>query len=66
MVELEPDYGQNQKIIHQNSLLILAAGHFLKKLWIEDMSFHPDTSFKSNDIIELWQNRINRLLKVNE
>ena len=38
----------------------------LKKLWIEDMSFHPDTSFKSNDIIELWQNRINRLLKVNE
>ena len=38
----------------------------LKKLWIEDLSFHPDTSFKSNDIIELWQNRINRLLKVNE
>ena len=38
----------------------------LKKLWIEDMFFHPDTSFKSNDIIELWQNRINRLLKVNE
>ena len=38
----------------------------LKKLWIEDMSFHPDTSFESNDIIELWQNRINRLLKVNE
>ena len=38
----------------------------LKKLWIEDMSFHPDTSFKSNAIIELWENRINRLLKVNE
>ena len=38
----------------------------LKKLWIEDMSFHPDTSFKSNTIIELWENRINRLLKVNE
>ena len=38
----------------------------LKKLWMEDMSFHPDTSFKSNDIIEIWQNRINRLLKVNE
>ena len=21
----------------------------LKKLWIEDMCFHPDTTFKSND-----------------
>ena len=38
----------------------------LKKLWIKDMSFSPDTNFKSNDIIELWQDRINRLVKVNE
>tara|TARA_Y100001935_G_scaffold245186_1_gene238488 strand:+ start:21 stop:698 length:678 start_codon:yes stop_codon:yes gene_type:complete len=38
----------------------------LKKLWIEDMSFSPDTNFKSNDIIELWHDRINRLVKVNE
>ena len=30
------------------------------------MSFSPDTNFKSNDIIELWQDRINRLVKVNE
>ena len=38
----------------------------LKKLWIEDMSFNPDSNFNSNDIIELWQDRINKLLKVNE
>ena len=38
----------------------------LKKLWIKDMSFKPDTDFKSQIIIDLWQNRINRLLKLNE
>ena len=38
----------------------------LKKLWIQDISFQPETDFKTKAIIDLWQNRINRLLKVNE
>ena len=38
----------------------------LKKLWVQDMYFKPDAGFKSRVIIDLWQNRINRLLKLNE
>ncbi len=34
----------------------------LKNLWIKDRSFKPNTVNDSNQIIELWNNRINKLL----
>ena len=34
----------------------------LKNLWIKDRSFKPNIASNSNQIIELWNNRINKLL----
>ena len=34
----------------------------LKNLWIKDRSFKPNIASDSNQIIELWNNRINKLL----
>ena len=38
----------------------------IEKLWTQDMSFKPEKDLKTKVIIDLWQKRINRLLKVNE
>tara|TARA_B100001939_G_scaffold81047_1_gene68918 strand:+ start:4670 stop:6160 length:1491 start_codon:yes stop_codon:yes gene_type:complete len=38
----------------------------IEKLWTQDMSFKPEKDFKTKVIIDLWQKRINRLLKLNE
>ena len=38
----------------------------LNDLWIEDRSFNPNLKNDSTQIINLWETRINKLLKVNE
>ena len=38
----------------------------LNDLWIEDKSFNPNLKNDSKNIINLWEIRINKLLKVNE
>ena len=38
----------------------------IEKLWTQDMSFKPEKDLKTKVTIDLWQKRINRLLKVNE
>ena len=38
----------------------------LNNLWIEDKSFNPNLKKDSTRIINLWETRINKLLKVNE
>ena len=38
----------------------------LNDLWIEDRSFNPNLNYDSSEIINLWEIRINKLLKVNE
>ena len=38
----------------------------LDDLWIEDKSFSPNVDYDYSQIINLWEIRINKLLKVNE
>ena len=38
----------------------------LNDLWIEDKSFSPNLDYDYSQIINLWEIRINKLLKVNE
>jgi glycerol kinase len=38
----------------------------LKALWVREKSFKPDEKFNSIEIINLWQDRIQKLLKINE
>ena len=38
----------------------------LNDLWIEDKSFSPNVDYDYSQIINLWEIRINKLLKVNE
>lgn len=38
----------------------------LKALWVREKSFKPDEKFNSIEIINLWDDRIQKLLKINE
>ena len=38
----------------------------LKALWVREKSFKPDEKFNSIEIINLWHDRIQKLLKINE
>ncbi|MEK9756073.1 MAG: glycerol kinase GlpK [Bacteroidota bacterium] len=38
----------------------------LKALWVREKSFKPDEKFNSIEIINIWDDRIQKLLKINE
>ena len=38
----------------------------LRNLWIKDRSFKPNQENNSEKLVELWNKRINKVLRINE